>query len=221
MSRLILDKPPTDAGEPVIEPAPEPVLPIVQGDWVAWTGDSSSIQIGRVRQANWDREPGGAVVMDVVLYHTSGEVEGRSSPACGGPKSFEPAVTFGEEAGWQRIEKPDFPLNLEYKSVPSQDKPGWFTLVATFYHKDGLSPKPARTKRKKQSSDYPRQPYKLVYVPSEPSNGPEFEAAGLRRAAQELRDLGRRLSAVDGSPSALTARAAELEAEADKLSPRA
>lgn len=189
----------------------EPVLPIVQGDWVARIEHTRYAAIGRVRQSYWDREPGGAVCMDVVLYDTAGVDIGRTSPAMGGPKTFEPAVEFGE--WWQRIEKPNFPLISKLVGLPSQGHPGKVTLVETLYHATGLKPKPARTKPRKQSRDYPRA--KVVVVKS--TNGAEIEAAALRRSAQELRDVAKGIS--DGvMASTLIGRARTLEAEAAALS---
>lgn len=188
----------------------EPVLPIVQGDWVARIEHTRYAAIGRVKQSYWDREPGGPVCMDVVLYDTGGVVIGRTSPAMGGPKTFEPAVEFGE--WWQRIEKPNFPLISKLVGIPSKENPGKVTLVETLYHATGLKPKAARTKQRKQSRDFPRA--KAIVIKS--TNGAEVEAAALRRSAQELRDAAKGLS--DGViASSLIDRARTLEAEAASL----
>jgi hypothetical protein len=191
----------------------ERVLPIAQGDWVATTYDSMTIEIGRVRQSWWK---GDEVLMNIVLYAASGATLGRTSPACGGPKSFEPAVLFDDH--WQRIERPQFPLQLVDATIPCPDKPGWATMVLTYYHKgDGsLAPKPVRFKRRKRSGDYRRW---AGVVTVEPSNLQEdIEVAALRRSAQELRDQSRHMPA--DWKLRLRERAHTLEAEADKIKPR-
>jgi hypothetical protein len=168
----------------------ERVLPIAQGDWVATTYDSMTIEIGRVRQSWWK---GDEVLMNIVLYAASGATLGRTSPACGGPKSFEPAVLFDDH--WQRIERPQFPLQLVDATIPCPDKPGWATMVLTYYHKgDGsLAPKPSNLQE-------------------------DIEVAALRRSAQELRDQSRHMPA--DWKLRLRERAHTLEAEADKIKPR-
>jgi hypothetical protein len=188
-------------------------LPIVQGDWVATKGHHASIQIGRVKQS-W-READGKVYMNVVIYAPSGEDVGRVSPACGGPKRFEPSLTFDDY--WQRIERPRFPLRRKDMGVPSE-KPGWVTLVSTYYHDDGdggLRPKAVRTRPRKQSGDYPRDRVRIIRIPAEPTNKGEMDVAALRRSAQELRDLSKNLS--EEGAQILLDRARELDAEAAKI----
>lgn len=66
-------------------------------------------EFGRVKECYWD----GCCkewVMDVVLYSPEGERIGRTSPAMGGPRHFEPAVPVEY---WQRIQKPTFPLERD------------------------------------------------------------------------------------------------------------
>lgn len=193
------------------DPVPD-VLPIVQGDWVSTPGHHMGIQLGRVKQS-W-RDTDGRVYMNVVLYLPSGEDVGRLSPPCGGPKRFEPAIEFNDN--WQRIERPEFPLRLVDENIPCEDKPGWFTLVCTYYHSKGcgLKPKAVRTKPKKQSSDRPRSRVQVVYVPTDPGNAADNVIASCRRSAQELRDVAKKYGDPGGR---LVARAEELEAEADAL----
>lgn len=195
----------------------EPVLPIVQGDWVASRDHGSRPQIGRVRQSYWDREPGGEVIMDVVLFSPEGEKIGRESVPCGGPKSFEPACSFDDR--WMRIEPPDFPLTRHAIQIPIPEKPGMVRLEYTYQAVDGgsgMAEKPVRTKVKKQSTDRPRSRVRVVMVPALPTNDANSQAAGLRRAAQELRDSARDLPGA--SADILRQRAAELDAEATQLS---
>lgn len=186
------------------------VLPIVQGDWVATKEHGMGVQIGRVRYSWRD---GDEVLMDVVLYSPEGEKVGRTSPAMGGPRSFEPALTF-DERWWQRIEKPDFPLVFRDGRVPSS-KAGWVTMVYTVQALNpgdthALKGKPVRTTVKVQARDRAR--VKPWTAP--PPRQIDGEIAALRRAAQELRDTAR-LEGV--SPGPLLARAAELEKEAEAL----
>lgn len=75
----------------------------VRGAWVArFTPDASRPQIARLTDVY---EYSGAVLIDLVFYDRTGRKIGRVSPACGGPRDFEPACP-GEE--WELIEEPDF-----------------------------------------------------------------------------------------------------------------
>jgi len=67
-----------------------------KGDWVV-----SSSEIGRVRKV-W---PDGTI--DVVIYNRAGQILGRTSPAMGGPATFEPCCN---PSNWKPIEPPRFPL---------------------------------------------------------------------------------------------------------------
>jgi hypothetical protein len=75
-------------------------FPFMPSDWVA----DESERIGRIKAVYG--EPG-EVLLDIVLYDHSGERIGRMSPACGGPRTFEPACS-GEH--WRRVKEPNFPL---------------------------------------------------------------------------------------------------------------
>jgi hypothetical protein len=78
-------------------PGPYPFMP---SDWVA----DDAERIGRVKAVYG--EPG-EVLLDIVLYDHHGDRIGRMSPACGGPRTFEPACSGGD---WRRIKEPNFPL---------------------------------------------------------------------------------------------------------------
>lgn len=200
----------------------EPVLPIAQGDWVATKDHGMSIQIGRVRASYWDREPGGKVCMDVVLYDTGGVKIGRDSIPLDGPKSFEPSLTF--DGYWQRIDPPRFPLDRHFVKLPIPDKPGSVTLAYTYQAVpgvcDGITPKPVRTKAKVQSYQRTRSKVRVIYVerPEPEGNGAEVEASSMRRTAQLLYEEARLHPGALGD--SLKSRAATLEADAEKISPR-
>ena len=74
-----------------------------QGAWVVQF-DCSDVRprIGLVRDAY---EFDGEWLLDIVLYAHDGTRIGRESPACGGPKGFEPACAASR---WEPIDKPDF-----------------------------------------------------------------------------------------------------------------
>lgn len=189
--------------------AEDRILPIVQGDWVAPTWDGP-VMIGRVKQSYWC---GDDVLMDVVLYDFKGVVIGRNSPAEGGPKTFEPAITFNEE--WTRVHKPEFPLKLEMVGKPSAT-PGMVSLVLTLHHegRQALKKKAVRVKARKQSRDYARAD-RVVFVPAEPSNQVDIEISSLRRSAQELRSAARMLPSHQAD--LLVSKARGLEADAQRL----
>jgi len=193
------------------------VLPVVQGDWVATKAHDNSIQIGRVRQS-W-RDPDGTVLMNVVLYDPAGANLGRVSTPEGGPTTFEPAIEFDDN--WQRIDKPRFPLEFNIIGIRHPTKPDWVTLSRTLYHEgEGtLKPKPVRTRRRKQSSDYAHQRTRVIVVEADPKNLQEdIESSSLRRAAQELRDAARHCPAHVGTM--LRQKAQGLEKEADQIKAR-
>lgn len=87
---------------------PTTPCPVEEKDWVI-ERDVQHPQLGRVKERYWDSACS-QWVMDVVLYSPDGQRLGRTSPAMGGPRSFEPAVPFEY---WQRIEKPVFPLGRD------------------------------------------------------------------------------------------------------------
>lgn len=186
----------TDAPEPTPE---EDVLPVAAGDWVA-SLDGTSFQIGKVRQSY---RAGGQILIDLVVYDTEGNRVGRVSPAMGGPRTFEPAITYS--GGFRRIEPPSFPIRRTMRNEPTDD-PAWSRIV--YDHHASVVGKPERT---------------VVPKRRRPGNGggrrrtdfdPELERAALRRAAQELRDLAR---SQPEAAAALKTRAGALEAEAEGI----
>lgn len=192
------------------------VLPIVQGDWVAEKRDGlGSVRVGRVRRAYFDRD---GVYMDLVIYDMDGAKIGRDSPHMGGPKTFEPFIPFDEER-WVRIAAPDFPILARQVRRPSATRPGWFTLDYSYGPVEGVSggykPIPNRITPKKQSSDRPATGRIRIVAVEKPSNGLDLEIAGLRRAAQEMRDAARALEG--DARTAIIARAEHLEREAEAL----
>jgi hypothetical protein len=74
----------------------------VKDAWVADFVDPERPRIARVQEAY---ESFGEVVLDLVLYRRDGTKLGRVSPACGGPRGFEPACPAD---AWEPIEEPDF-----------------------------------------------------------------------------------------------------------------
>lgn len=79
--------------------------PVAEKDWVMEKNIQHPL-LGKVRDVYWDGSTQ-EWVMDVALYRPDGEFYGRSSPAMGGPRKFEPAVPCTQ---WERIEKPSFPM---------------------------------------------------------------------------------------------------------------
>lgn len=191
----------------------EPVLPISQGDWVAYSNGINST-LGRVRSAYFSD---GKVFMDVVLYDFDGRRIGRESPAMGGPRGFEPALEFDD--GWQRVEVPRFPIERRMIRQAAPDDRGFAPVVATYFadqgHSDGLKTKAIRTKniKKRISSSIP-----AYFLPKQPTNGSEVEVAALRRSAQELRDMARSTVIDQAAKELLHSRAKALEAEASAIS---
>jgi hypothetical protein len=75
-----------------------------KGDWVVDTEDDHSPLFGRVKEVWSDG------TIDVFVYAPHGEKIGRRSPACGGPKGYEPCLTASRFA---LIEEPAFPLKVD------------------------------------------------------------------------------------------------------------
>lgn len=80
------------------------VYPFRPGDWV-WDG-SRPATVKRVYD-----DGSGEVLLDLVIYSRDGEKLGRQSPACGGPRTFEPACSAN---GWQRIAQPKWPIEPKW-----------------------------------------------------------------------------------------------------------
>ena len=173
-------------------------LPLRGGCWVM-QGTGTGIRVAKVKACY---RMGGEILLDLWMYARDGERLGRTSPVCGGPRSFEPACAF---EGWVRIEEPAFPPRPAW--VPTGDGEartmGYSgTKVIPFGRFLPRKPAARQAAPKARHSDY----------------DPQLEASSRRLAAQELRDLARTMppEAADG----LKARATELEAEADALAPR-
>lgn len=84
------------------------------GNWVA-----DGTQIARVKFVHEDG------LLDLVMYDRAGTRLGRTSPAMGGPRHFEPCCS---PEGWRPIEEPGFPLSnfaflrdVVYDRAPSDD----------------------------------------------------------------------------------------------------
>lgn len=99
-------------------------LPFKPGDWAAGSGE----RVARVKRVYWD---GDEALLDLVIYDWRGEKVGRESPACGGPRTFEPACTA---AYWERIAEPTFPIGQKW--VPN-DQGG---VTARMWAGDRLPP---------------------------------------------------------------------------------
>lgn len=82
--------------------------PFKPGDWVQDGGD----RVAKVKSV-WDQN--GEVLLDLVMFSHTGEREGRTSPAMGGPRTFEPAC---DAAGWERITPPVFPMVPKWVTNP-------------------------------------------------------------------------------------------------------
>lgn len=79
----------------------------VEGAWVA-DDDPDQPRIAQVLDAY---VLDGELLLDLVMYRRDGTKVGRVSPACGGPRGFEPACP---PSAWGLIEEPDW----EWLSVP-------------------------------------------------------------------------------------------------------
>lgn len=73
----------------------------VAGAWVA-DNDTTRPQIAQVRDCY---EMDGEWYLDLVIFRRDGIKVGRVSPACGGPRGFEPACPA---TAWSLIEEPDW-----------------------------------------------------------------------------------------------------------------
>lgn len=100
-------------------------FPVKPGDWVSNAN-------GRPAKVKAVYESSGEALADLVLYNRKGNRVGRESPACGGPKSFEPACSL---EGWHRIAEPSFPIELKW--IPT----GEGSVVGGYY---AGKPLPAR-----------------------------------------------------------------------------
>jgi len=73
-----------------------------KGDWVFDGCDA----FGKVKNKPYDSR--GITHVDITIFDRSGNELGRTSPAMGGPQTFEPACTASE---WTVIKTPEFPLS--------------------------------------------------------------------------------------------------------------
>ena len=88
---------------PATSQANDNTLPTV-GGWVAsLKSDGEFPRIAKVRDAY--RDGGGELLLDLVMYSHDGAKLGRTSPAMGGPRGYEPCC--GGE-WWVEIEAPPF-----------------------------------------------------------------------------------------------------------------
>lgn len=98
----------TEVTQPADRWTPTSNSPVQKKDWVM-EKDVQHPLLGCVKDVYWD----GTCqqwVMDLVLYSADGTRVGRQSPAMGGPRSFEPALTC---ECYNRINKPRFPIQLD------------------------------------------------------------------------------------------------------------
>lgn len=83
-------------------------LPFKPGDSVV----DSSERVAKVKRVYWD---GDEVFFDLYIYSDKGERLGRTSPICGGPRTYEPCCSA---VHWSRLEgEPNWPVRV--KAVPS------------------------------------------------------------------------------------------------------
>src|SRR5688500_13558015 len=114
------------------------IFPFRPRDWAAM-GE----RVAQVKAVYEDPGAAGKVLLDLVIFSSSGERVGRESPAMGGPRTWEPACAA---EGWERIAEPDFPLSLKWV----EDGAG--RQVAQYWTGERLPPanwkKPARRARR-------------------------------------------------------------------------
>lgn len=181
----------------------EPVLPVALGDFVE-TKDLTHPRIGRVVHAYWVEEDGKRVCkMDLSMFNLEGVNTKRESPPMGGPKAYEPWITYTDQ--WMRIKKPDFPVSLKW--VPLEDGSGQ-SIAQYVTGAKRLGDRTVRARRKTKIEP------PLAVAPKPPASDfdPELEVRSRRMAAQELRDVNRAMP-----NAALVARAEQLEDEAGKI----
>lgn len=70
------------------------------GDWVCRNDDDHYPQIAQVKDVHTR-----TATLDLVFYSATGDRIGRTSPAMGGPRGFEPCCA---PENWGRIEAPNF-----------------------------------------------------------------------------------------------------------------
>lgn len=77
----------------------------------AWVASLANLDTPRIAQVRDCYELDGELLLDLVIYRRDGTRVGRESPACGGPRTFEPACPA---SGWGLIESP----NWDFLSAP-------------------------------------------------------------------------------------------------------
>lgn len=180
---------------------PEPVLPVVKGDWVE-SIEETHPRIARVVEAFWNVEPDGSRVcmVNLSIYAHSGQRVGRESPSEGGPTAYEPWIRYTGE--WLRIKKPSFPVSLVWVQE------GGDGLKVARYVTDA--------KRLGDRVEPPRRATRavgrVIPKPAGSDYDPELEVRTRRMAAQELRDINRATPV-----AALLEKAERLEAEAGRI----
>jgi hypothetical protein len=88
----------------------EEVFPFKPGDWVVDFGE----RVARVKGVS---RFAGDVYLDLYMYSDRGDNLGRTSPAMGGPRAYEPCCSA---EGWTRLERePDWPIKV--KGIPTGD----------------------------------------------------------------------------------------------------
>lgn len=90
---------------PVSEAAREAGFPFKPNDW-AVDGTERVARVLRVH--NFERQ----MLFDLVIYSRDGRQIGRQSPACGGPRTYEPMCSM---EGWERIAEPHWPLTIKWR----------------------------------------------------------------------------------------------------------
>ncbi len=81
-------------------------FPFKPGDWA--TDDQD--RVAKVKSV-W--RCGDEVMLDLWIFTHKGKRVGRESPACGGPRTFEPACPAQH---WERIGEPSFPITPQWIS---------------------------------------------------------------------------------------------------------
>lgn len=188
-----------------------PVPPVSQGDWVA-NLPGHGYRLGRVRCCYYD-ERDKKFFIDLILYDPSGDRIGRNSPPEGGPKTFEPWLTYTGE--FRRIAPPSFPIERKSYRVPTKTPKGKKgpRHAVHFDYDTSVTVKAERTKRLKPKV---RNTRRVIYIKEPDKNfDAKLESAALRRSAQELRDMAKHMLA--DNASVMLDRAKALEAEAAKF----
>jgi hypothetical protein len=178
------------------------IYPLTRGDYIIRKYDN---RLARVRSIWWD-DYEKEFCMNLSIVSAEGADMGRVSPACGGPTTFEPAITFRPDE-YERIDIPSFPISVALKWVDGGDG----KLVA----RDVASVKVLPFRKHKRRAKVRPKPSP---APIKGNFDPELEAASRRMAAQSLRDIAR--SSTPDNAEKLRAQAKVLEAEADSFAPR-